>query len=87
MDNGPRKGGSAPALETIGGTPALETLWQLHFSEDGGEELNTADDYIANTAGPDAGYFLEVIGSGDGSFDVRNQRTGAVKHYGVPATH
>jgi len=87
MDNGARKGGSAPALDTIGGAPGLETLWQLHFSDDGGEELNTADDYIANIAGPDTGYFLEVIGSGDGSFDVRNQRTGAVKHYAAAVPH
>lgn len=81
MNNGAKKGGSAPALETIWGAPGLETLWQLHFSEEGGEELNTADDYIANLDGPDAGHYLELIGSGDGSFDVRNSRTGAVKHY------
>jgi beta-lactamase superfamily II metal-dependent hydrolase len=83
MENGSRKGGSAPALETIAGAPGLETLWQLHFSEEGGQELNTADDYIANTE-TDAGNFLELSGSGDGSFDIRNSRTGAVKHYAAP---
>ena len=83
MDNGTKKGGSAPALETIGSAPGLETLWQLHFSEEGGEELNTADDYIANTE-TDAGNFLELSGSGDGSFDIRNPRTGLVKHYSAP---
>jgi len=87
MDNGAKKGGSAPALETIGDAPGLEMLWQLHFSEDGGEELNTANDYIANLPGPDTGYFIELIGGGDGSFDVRNQRTGVVKHYAAPAAH
>ena len=84
MENGARKGGSAPALETIGGAPGLETLWQLHFSEEGGQELNTADDYIANTE-TDAGNYLELQGSGDGSFDIRNSRTGSVKHYAPPA--
>ena len=83
MENGAKKGGSAPALETVGNAPGLETLWQLHFSEEGGEELNTADDYIANTE-TDAGNFLELTGSGDGSFDVRNSRTGMVKHYAAP---
>jgi beta-lactamase superfamily II metal-dependent hydrolase len=81
MENGTKKGGSVPALETIESSPGLETLWQLHFSEEGGEELNTADDYIANTESADAGNFLELSGSGDGSFDVRNSRTGLVKHY------
>jgi beta-lactamase superfamily II metal-dependent hydrolase len=83
MENGARKGGSIPALETIGSAPGLETLWQLHFSEEGGQELNTADDYIANTE-TDAGNFLELLGSGDGSFDMRNSRTGMVKHYAAP---
>jgi beta-lactamase superfamily II metal-dependent hydrolase len=81
MENGGKKGGSAPALETISSIPGLETLWQLHFSEEGGQELNTADDYIANLDGPDAGNYLELIGHGDGSFDVVNSRTSAVKHY------
>lgn len=84
MENGAKKGGSAQALDTIGGAPGLETLWQLHFSEDGGQDLNTADDYIANTD-VDAGNFLELVGMGDGSFDIRNSRTGAVKHYAAPA--
>lgn len=81
MDNGAKKGGSAPALETIGSAPGLETLWQLHFSEDGGEELNTADEYIANLSGPDTGHYIEIDGSGDGSFDVLNSRTGNARHY------
>jgi hypothetical protein len=84
MDNGAKKGGSAAALETISSSPGLETLWQLHFSEEGGQELNTSDDYIANLDGPDAGRYLELTGSGDGSFDIRNSRTGAIKHYPPP---
>lgn len=86
MENGTKKGGSVPALETIESAPGLETLWQLHFSEEGGEELNTADDYIANTESVDAGNFLELSGSGDASFDMRNSRTGQVKHYAAPAS-
>jgi competence protein ComEC len=87
MDNGAKKGGSTPALQTIASAPGLDTLWQLHFSDEGGEEANTADDYIANLKGPDMGYYLELIGKGDGSFEVKNSRTGAVKRYGARGTH
>jgi competence protein ComEC len=82
MDNGAKKGGSTPTLDTIGKAPGLETLWELHYSEEGGEEHNTALEYIANPEGMD-GEFLELIGSGDGSFDVLNSRTKQTKHYGV----
>jgi len=81
MDNGEKKGGSTPTLETIAKSPGLETLWQLHYSAEGGDAHNTATEYIANPLGTDAGHFLELIGNPDGSFDVRNERTGATKHY------
>jgi hypothetical protein len=47
----------------------------------GGDERNTAAEYIANPLGTDAGHYLELIGSKDGSFDVFNSRTNATKHY------
>ena len=81
MDNGEKKGGSTPTLVTIGKAPGLETLWQLHYSAEGGEAHNTAAEYIANPLGPDAGNYIELIGSPDGSFDVLNSRTGVTKHY------
>jgi competence protein ComEC len=81
MDNGERKGGSLPTFETYAKAPGLETLWQLHYGNEAGEAHNTAAEYIANPLGPDAGHFLEVIGSPDGSFDVLNPRTSATKHY------
>jgi beta-lactamase superfamily II metal-dependent hydrolase len=86
MDNGERKGGSIPVIDTILDAPGLETLWQLHYSEEGGEDHNTNDDYIANLEGTDSANFLELVGSGDGSFDMLNSRTGVMKHYGLP-TH
>ena len=46
-----------PTLETISKTPGLETLWQLHYSVEGGAEHNTAAEYIANTQGVDSGHF------------------------------
>ena len=81
MDNGEAKGGSTPTLDTVRKAPGLETLWQLHTSAEGGAEHNTAEEYIANPLGTDAGHYLELTGSSDGSFDVLNSRTKAVKHY------
>ncbi|HTF64730.1 MAG TPA: MBL fold metallo-hydrolase [Edaphobacter sp.] len=85
MDNGAKKGGSPSVLDTIAAAPGLETMWQLHFSEEGGEEHNTAEEYIANLEGQEKGNYLELIGAGDGSFDVLNSRTGDTKHYAAAA--
>jgi competence protein ComEC len=81
MNNGEKKGGSTPTLVTIAKAPGLETLWQLHYSAEGGDAHNTAAEFIANPQGTDAGYFLELIGDKDGSFDVLNSRTNSTKHY------
>ncbi len=81
MDNGAKKGGSSPTLETLRKAPGLETLWQLHFSDEGGPALNTDEQFIANMPGPDAGNSLELIADPSGSFDVVNGRTNLRKHY------
>ncbi len=80
MDNGATKGGSIPTFKTLAAAPGLETLWQLHFSEEA-KDLNAANKYIANPLGPDIGYPLELVASPDGSFTVRNQRTGYKQSY------
>jgi competence protein ComEC len=81
MDNGAKKGGSPPAWDIIEKAPGLEALWQLHYSEEGGEAHNVAPEFIANVQGPDTGNYLKVTASSDGSFDVFNSRTKATKHY------
>jgi len=81
MNNGAKKGGSPSVIDTVLGAPGLETLWQLHYSEEGGEEHNTQSAYIANLNGQENGNFLELTASGDGNFDVFNSRTGETKHY------
>jgi competence protein ComEC len=81
MDNGEDKGGSTDALKTIKSSPSLETLWQLHYSKEGGPANNTAAEYIANPQGTEAGHSIELAASKDGSFDVTNSRTGVSKHY------
>jgi beta-lactamase superfamily II metal-dependent hydrolase len=81
MDNGAKKGGSTSTLKAIQAAPGLETLWQLHTSEEGGAANNTAAEYIANLQGADAAHELELVASPGGSFDVTNDRTGLTKHY------
>jgi beta-lactamase superfamily II metal-dependent hydrolase len=81
MDNGAKKGGSIPALDTIRQAPGIEALWQLHYSDEGGPVHNTQSEYIANLDGPDAGHDIELTASRDGSFTVRNSRTALDKDY------
>jgi len=81
MDNGAKKGGSIPTLDTISKAPGLETLWQLHYSDEGGSVHNTSERYIANTQGTDEGHFLELSASKDGNFEVLNSRTNFVQKY------
>ena len=81
MNNGAKKGGSTPTLQTLAKSPGLETLWQLHFSEEGGPQNNTAEKYIANIPGPDTGNFLKLTAARDGSFEVTNSRTNFTQKY------
>jgi competence protein ComEC len=81
MDNGAKKGGSIPTLDTVRKAPGIEALWQLHYSDEGGAAHNTQSEYIANLDGPDAGHDLEVTASRNGSITVHNGRTGMDKHY------
>ena len=81
MDNGATKGGSTPVLQTISKAPGLETLWQLHFSDEGGTANNTAEKFIANPAGTDAGYGLQLTAKPDGTFQILNPRTGFLQSY------
>ncbi len=81
MDNGEMKGGSTPVLKTIRSAPGLETLWQVHYSKEGGEANNSQPQYIANLLGADNGKGLELVARQDGSFAITNQRTGLTKAY------
>jgi len=82
MDNGEKKGGSTPTLVTFSKAPGLETLWQLHYSDEGGAEHNTAKEYIANlSGGTDPGNYLKLTASPAGSFTVFNPRTNQTKSY------
>jgi len=81
MDNGAKKGGSIVAWEVIEKSPGLEDLWQLHYSEEGGDAHNVAAAFLANLSGPDTGNYLKIAASDDGSFAVFNSRNGETKKY------
>jgi competence protein ComEC len=81
MDNGAKKGGSPTAWDVIEKSPGLEDLWQLHYSEEGGDGHNVAAPFLANLSGPDTGNYLKVTAAADGSFAVFNSRTQETKKY------
>jgi len=81
MDNASAKGGNIPVLDTIRQTQGLEALWQLHYSDEGGAEHNTAAEYIANPQGPDQGNYIVVKASPKGSFTVFNSGNKQSKTY------
>lgn len=80
MDDGAKKGGSTATLKTYATSPGLEALWQIHYSEEGGPD-NTANKYIANPQGPDAGLGLELTVSRNGAFEITNPRTKTTTKY------
>lgn len=82
MNNGSDKGGSVQAFAALRSSPGLEDLWQLHFSNAGGKDQNSAETFIANPAGSkDGGFSIEVTAQDDGTFKVRNDRSGFEKTY------
>lgn len=81
MNNGEKKGGSPPTFDTLAKSPGLETLWQLHYSDEAAAK-NSAAQYIANiNNGADAANYLKLTVKPSGSFSVFNSRTGATKDY------
>jgi competence protein ComEC len=81
MDNGAAKGGSPSSWKIIRDSPTLEDLWQLHFSNEGGAAHNSADSFIANLSGSDAGNYLKLSVRADGNLEMYNARTQTIKRY------
>lgn len=48
MNNGTRKGGQPDAMRVLFSAPGLEDLWQMHFSQLGGQEYTVPGAFIAN---------------------------------------
>lgn len=85
MNNGPHKGGSPAAWQTVHESPGLEGLWQLHYAMDSDKAHNSAENLIANLNDADANY-LKLTAQKDGSFTVQNSRNKFQKSYAAQAT-
>lgn len=87
MNNGARKGGDLPVLQTYRSAPGLEDLWMVHYAVVAGAEGNVAEPMIANlgdVADPavkDTGFGINVTVQPDGSFTVVNERNNVSKTY------
>lgn len=81
VDNGAKKGGSPSALDIIKSSPGLEAMWQLHYSEEGGEAHNAPADFIANLAGTDSAHYLKLTAAEGGRFEIYNSRTHRTEAY------
>jgi beta-lactamase superfamily II metal-dependent hydrolase len=88
MNNGARKGGDLPVLQTYKSAPGLEDLWMLHYAVVAGADGNVAEPMIANlgdVADPavkDTGFGINVTVQPNGTFTVVNERNDVSKTYG-----
>ena len=80
MNNGPKKGGSPEAWQTVHDSPGLEDLWQLHYAVDAGADHNAPEPMIANLD-ESAAHYIKISAHRDGSFTVTNTRNGFSKTY------
>ena len=86
MNNGPHKGGSKEAWETVHHSPGLEDLWQLHYALDSDKDHNVGEEFIANPLESCEGKYIKVTAGEDGSFTVVNSRNGFSKTYSKSAS-
>ncbi len=80
-DNGPRKGGTPEAWQTLHDTPGLMDIWQLHYAIGGGKDHNSPDTFLANVDEICRGQWLRVTAERDGAFTVFNSRNKYEKSY------
>lgn len=80
MNNGDKKGGDIPAIDSMRAAPGLKNFWQLHYSIKAGKDHNVEDPYIANLTSP-GGFHFEVTAKTDGHFTIVNQRNKFTKSY------
>jgi competence protein ComEC len=74
MENGPKKGDSPEAWQTVHDSPGLQDLWQLHYTASSGSDHNVEKDEIANLDDGADGHYIKVTAQGDGTFRVLNSR-------------
>jgi beta-lactamase superfamily II metal-dependent hydrolase len=61
MNNGARKGSGKETLPTLRSVPSIQTMYQVHRDTQGGAEVNTDNEFIANVDDPDAGNFIKCF--------------------------
>jgi beta-lactamase superfamily II metal-dependent hydrolase len=81
MNNGPRKGGSPEAWQTVHDTRGLLDLWQLHYAIGSDKQHNSADTFIANVDANCEGKWIRVTADREGNFTVYNSRNKFEKTY------
>jgi competence protein ComEC len=83
MNNGPRKGGTPAAYETVRKSPGLLDLWQLHYAMGSDKDHNTDERMIANLTPENecAGHWLKVSVTRSGTYTVTNSRNEFSKAY------
>ena len=82
MNNNPTKGGVPGTFQIVKSSPGLEDFWQLHYSDNVGKEVNSAEQFIANfTGNGDAGHYIKLSARNDGSFTVTNARNSVHEEY------
>lgn len=85
MNNGPKKGGAAEAMQIIRRSPGLEDFWQLHYAVDAGA-ANGPEAMIANLDESTA-HYIKLSAQRDGAFTVTNSRTKETRTYKAPNLH
>jgi len=80
-NNGVKKGGSPDAWQVIRSSPGIEDVWQLHYSQTGGKENNSAEQLIANAEEQCQGHWIKLVAQSSGAFSITNGRNGLVKAY------
>ena len=82
MNNNPTKGGTPDTFRIVKSSPGILDFWQLHSSDNVGQEVNSAESFIANFTGArDGGHYIKLSARSDGSFAVTNGRNGFTKEY------
>lgn len=82
MNNGPKKGGAAEAMQIVRSSPGLEDFWQLHYAVDAGA-ANLPEPMIANLDESTA-HHIKLSARRDGGFTVTNARTKETRTYKAP---
>jgi competence protein ComEC len=81
MNNGPHKGGSPEAWQTIHESPGIEGVYMVHTAEDSDAAHSSPDFLIANPKGSPDGAYFKVVASENGSFSVTKMPAGRTKNY------